>query len=57
MSEVLALLETLAVDEAEKLLREAQEDVDTLYDLLEKEVYAERFVHDETEKLSKRFTS
>lgn len=51
VSEVLALLETLAVDEAEKLLREVQEDVDTLYDLLEKEVYAERFVHEETEKI------
>ncbi|WP_461202742.1 septation ring formation regulator EzrA [Anoxybacillus sp. TBDG-1] len=51
VSEVLTLLEKLAVDEAEKLLREAQEDVDTLYDLLEKEVYAERFVHDEAEKI------
>ncbi|KFZ41785.1 septation ring formation regulator EzrA [Anoxybacillus flavithermus] len=51
VSQVLTLLETLAVDEAEKLLREAQEDVDTLYDLLEKEVYAERFVDEETEKI------
>lgn len=51
VSQVVALLEELKVDEAEALLRETQEHVDTLYDLLEKEVYAERFVHDETEKI------
>ncbi|GMB07325.1 septation ring formation regulator [Thermolongibacillus altinsuensis] len=41
------LIETLALHEAQKELAEIKDDIDTLYDLLEKEVLAQQFVQNE----------